>query len=354
MPTFAHQDLRRLGIDLLMAAEVPRAAATTVADHLVESGLRGHDTHSVLRFPQYVEMARSGKVKPDAPMTVVRETAFVAQVSGGWNYGQVTMNQAVELATAKATDAGFAVVTVRECNHVARLGHFAAAATAQNRIAIITSNGHGGDLCVAPFGGIARRLPTNPVAIGIPTGGAWPILLDMTTSAMSGGDMRWYRNWEKPLPAGNTIDHAGNPTRDVEAFYGPPAGAILPLGFLQSGHKGYGLSVVVDILSGALSGAGCSKENPPTTGNALFIAVLDVAAFLPLEEFFQHATALIDWIKSSPPAAGFEEILFPGENSHRIYLERSRTGLEVDGKAWDQIAELAAELEVALPLPVTA
>ena len=351
MPVFAHVDLRKLGREMMEAVGVPQPVATIVADHLVESGLRGHDTHSVLRFPQYVEAARSGKIDSSAEFQILHETNFIAQVSGGWNYGQVTMNAAVELATKKAANAGFAVVTVKECNHVARLGHFAAVATAHDRIAIITSNGHGSDLAVAPLGGIARRLPTNPLAIGIPTGRDWPILLDMTTSAMSGGDMRWYRNRGLPLPPGNTIDHAGEPTRDVEAYYGPPAGAILPLGFPDSGHKGYGLSIVVDILSGALSRAGCSQEYSPETGNALFIGVLDVASFLPLEGFRRHADALIDWIKSSAPADGFDEVVLPGENSHRIYLERSREGLEVDDKAWVEIAALASQLEVQLPPP---
>ena len=353
MARYGEGDLRQLGKSLLMAVDVPETVAGTVADHLVEAGLRGHDTHSILRFPQYVEMARSGKVRPHAAMTILQETDFTAQVSGGWNYGQVTMNEAVELAVRKSAKGGFSAVTVMECNHVARLGHFAAAAAAENRIAIMMCNGHGSDLSVAPFGGVARRLPTNPLAVGIPTPGDWPILLDMTTSSMSGGDMRWYRNHGKELPEGNVIDHVGEPTRDVEAYYGPPAGAILPLGFPQSGHKGYGLSIVVDILSGALSRAGCSKEHPSKTGNALFIAILDVAAFLPLAEFWQHTAGLIDWIKSTPPALGFDEVVLPGENSHRIYEERCRTGLEVDATAWEEITTLATDLNVALPSAVS-
>ena len=109
------------------------------------------------------------------------------------------------------------------------------------------------------------------------------------------------------------------------------------------------LALVIDVLAGALSGAGCSQADSTETGNALFIAVLNPEAFLPLEEFTAEVDRFIDWVKSSPPAAGFDEVLLPGENSHRIYQERSRRGIDVDTTAWEQSAELAEELGVELP-----
>ena len=130
------------------------------------------------------------------------------------------------------------------------------------------------------------------------------MILDMTTSMLSGGDMRLLRNRGEDAPPGMLIDAEGLPTTKVDAYYGPPAGAILPLGFPQSGHKGYGLSVLVDILAGSLSGAGMTQEAPERTGNALFIAVLKVAAFLPLDEFYAEVAGFVEWVKSCPPVPG--------------------------------------------------
>jgi len=350
MPRFAADDLRQLGKALLTAVGAAPDQAELVADHMVESGLLGHDSHSVLRYPQYVEMVRSGKVRLDAQLEILRETPWMAQVSGHWGLGAVTATGAMELAVSKAQAGGFSTVTVKDCNHVARLGRFAAMAAAEgNLIGAMCANGHGGDLAVAPHGGRERRLPTNPLAVAIPTSQEWPIVLDMTTSMTSGGALRHYRNLGAPVPEGCIIDGEGYATADVEAYYGTPPGAILPLGHPQAGHRGFGLAVVVDILAGALSGAGCTQADPPEAGNALFIWVLNVEAFGPKEEFLAETDRFIEWVKSSAPAAGFEEVVLPGENSHRILAERERQGMCVDAAAWAQISQLASELGVAAP-----
>jgi len=353
MPTFRALDLDTLARTCLDRVGVPQEDAALVADHLVEAGLMGHDTHSVLRLPQYVDMVRDGVVEPGAELEILTESDFGAQLSGRWNYGPVTATGAVRLALDKVADGAVAVVGVRDCNHVARLGRFTEVAAREDAICLMMANGHGGDWSVAPFGGRDRRLPTNPICCGIPTGGDWPIVLDMTTSMISGGDMRLLRNQGEDAPAGMIIDAEGKPTTKVEEYYGPPQGSILPLGFPGSGHKGYGLSVLVDILAGSISGAGMTQEAPERTGNALFIAVLKVEAFQPLQEFYAEVQGFIEWIKSCPPAEGFEEVLLPGERAYRRGLERRRDGLYVDEAAWEQIGELAAELGVELPVEVS-
>lgn len=352
MPRFRADDLKRLGVDLFSAVGVPPEEAALVADHLVEANLLGHDSHGVLRYPQYVGMVRQGTVRPGAPLEVRRANRCLALVSGNWNFGPVTATAAMRLALEMAPPA--AVVGVQQCNHVARLGRFAELAARQNRIAMILANGHGGDLAVAPFGGAARRLPTNPLCVALPTGRPWPLVLDMTTSMTSGGALRLHRNLGKPVPPGQLIDAAGRPTTEVEAYYGPPPGAMLPLGFPLAGHKGFGLAVMIDILAGALSGAGCSRAGPAPVGNGLFIAVLDIASFTPLDRFLQETEQFIQWIKSCPPATGFAEVLLPGEQAWRTSQQRRQQGLEVDESAWRQIAGLAAELQVELPDPLPA
>ena len=225
-------------------------------------------------------MVRKGQVKPGAELEILHDRGGVVQVSGGWNYGPVTATRAAELAIERARSHAIVAVTVRDCNHVARLGRFVDLIARQgNLIGVLCANGHGSDLAVAPYGGRERRLPTNPLAVGIPTRRDWPIVLDMTTSMTSGGALRDYRNRGVPAPEGSLIDGRGRLTTDVEGFYGDPPGALLPLGFPVVGHKGFGLALVIDILAGGLSGGGCSQADPPETGNALFFTVYDIAAF---------------------------------------------------------------------------
>jgi uncharacterized oxidoreductase len=353
MPRFQAADLKHLGFQFFTHVGVPDGEAQLVSDHMVDAGLLGHDTHSVLRFPQYTGMVRNGQVKPGAPLEILSEKGGVIQTSGGWNFGPVTATRAVELAIERAQSRALVAVTVKHCNHVARLGRFVdIVAREGNLIALLCANGHGADLAVAPYGGRERRLPTNPLAVGIPTKRDWPIVLDMTTSMTSGGALREYRNKNLPVPEGSIIDAAGRPTTDVEDYYGPPSGAMLPLGFPLVGHKGFGLSLVIDILAGGLSGGGCSQLDPPETGNALFLTVFDIAAFRDLAEFHEDVDEFIDWLKSSPPMEGFDEVMLPGEKSHRIYQERQCSGLDVDDNAWDQITALARELGIAVPDPV--
>ncbi len=353
MPRFQAEDLKRLGAGLFTHVGVPADEAQLVAEHMVDAGLLGHDTHSVLRFPQYTNMVRDGQVKPGAPLEILQEKEGVIQVSGGWNFGPVTATRVAELAIERARCRPLVAVTVKHCNHVARLGRFVDIIARQgNLIAILYANGHGSDLAVAPYGGRQRRLPTNPLAVAIPTKRDWSIVLDMTTSMTSGGALRDHRNKKLPVPEGSIIDAEGRPTTNVEDYYGPPPGAMLPLGFPLVGHKGFGLSLVIDILAGGLSGAGCSQADPPATGNALFLTVFDIAAFRDLEQFHDEVDRFIDWLKSSPPMEGFDEVMLPGEKSHRIYQQRRRHGLDVDDKAWEEIAALAGELGIAVPDPV--
>ena len=352
MPRFRALDLQSLAEQLLLRSGVPDGDARLVAQHLVEAGLAGHDTHGVLRLPQYVDMMRSGKVCPGAPLTVLTRTAGAARVSGGWNYGPVTATAAMDLALELTGESAVGVVAVCECNHVARLGRFSAIAAAAGCIGIVAANGHGGDLAVAPHGGCERRLPTNPLSVAVPTGHGWPLLLDMTTSVVSGGALRLWRNLGQAATAGTLIDAAGQQTTDVESYYATPPGAILPLGHPTAGHKGFGLALVVDILAGALSGAGCSQDDAPVTGNGLFVLALRIESFLPLPGFLAEVDRFIDWVKSSPPAPGFVEVIIPGEGAHRARNERLANGLEVDPAAWRQIAALADELRVPLPAPV--
>jgi hydroxycarboxylate dehydrogenase B len=352
MPRFAAEQLSELARELFICCGIPDADAALVADHLVEAGLSGHDTHSLLRLPQYVGMVRDGSVHPGAPLKVLADHRQALRVSGQWNFGPVTATAAMRLAIQRTRQAALTVVSVRDCNHVARLGGFAGLAAAERMIAVVMANGHGGDLAVAPPGGGGRRLSTNPLCVAIPTDVGWPIILDMTTSAVSGGQLRLLRNLGDPVAPHTVVDASGQMTTDVEAYYGPPPGALLPLGAPLEAYKGFSLGLMVDILAGALSGAGCSRAEAESSGNALFIAVLRVDAFVDFVDFAAAVGGIIDRLHANPPAAGSHGVSLPGEHSYLIRQERAQLGVPVDAAAWQQISALAAEYGVPLPQPL--
>lgn len=314
--------------------------ALVVARHLVEAQLAGHDSHGIIRLPQYYAHACEGKVDPGARVEVLRESPTTALLDGHYTWGQVTAMKAIELGISKAEENGIAALSLRNCYHVGRVGVYPLAAAERGFIAQVHCNGHG--VCrVAPWGGTEPRLATNPVAIAIPTRGE-PLLVDITTSVVAEGKVRICRNAGKEIPEGWVLDSEGRPTTNPADLY--EGGTLLPLGG-REGHKGYGLSIIVDLLGGALSGAGCGGMTEKV-GNGLFIQLTDPACFCEPDEFLDQVESFSEYLRSSPLKEGVEEILLPGEPEQRTAARRRDEGIEIDDGTWKQVLELAEELGV--------
>ena len=345
MAIVSHYRLQQFAAQLIEAVGSPSESAQVVASHLVSANMAGHDSHGVMRLPQYVVGLESGQIKQGAVVEVERETAASAVLNGNWGFGHVTAVEAMKIAMQKAREASVGLVTVHRSNHVGRLGAYPPAATDDDMIGILTNNGHGGDLAMAPWGGLGRILPANCLAAAFPSAGQFPVVLDLTTAVAAGGKVRVTLARGETMPEGWMIDHEGNSTMHPEDYVSEPKGARLPFGGLV-GHKGSGLAIVIDILSGALSPAGCSRENSEVTGNALFVQVINVEAFQPLEDFKNEVANFVDYVKSAAPAPGFDEVLVPGERSYRTKQERMANGIPVVDSTWEKIAEVAKKLDV--------
>ena len=342
MPNFTHDQLRKSSFEIFEAAGATNEEARIISDLLVESNLAGHNSHGVLRIPQYVRMIRNGDIKPGANIEIVQETQSTAVINGNWGFGQLVATKAVQVAIEKAHSCSISSVNVYNCNHIGRLASYALMAVEYEMIAIMMVNGHGGDQSVAPFGGIARRLGTNPIAVAIPTKDE-PFVLDITTSSVAGGKLRVKIARKEKLPEGWLIDSEGNPSIDPEVYFTEPCGALLPLGGAL-GHKGYGLSLVVDILAGALSEAGCSRANTPRLGNGIWACVINIESFTPIDEFKDRVQLLLEHVKSSPKAPGFNEIVIPGERSFGERRKRLEEGIFIEDETWQQIMETRRNL----------
>ncbi len=319
----------------------PTGDAAWIAHLLVLANLRGHDSHGVIRIPQYALAVKTGGIDPKSPVTIVAETGVTARLDGGRGFGQVVARRGIEVCIAKAKAAGLAAVGLSRTTHVGRLADYAEMAAAQGLVGMLWVNAvHG--LNVAPWGGAARRLGTNPHAIGIPGAGGPAMVLDFATSVVAEGKMRVKKNRKQQAPPGWFIDAQGRPATDPEIFYGDPVGSLLTAGE----HKGYGLSLAIEILGGILTGTGAAGPGPGLFANGTLMICLDVERFVPLPEFHAQVAALFGWVKSAPLAQGSKEILIPGEPEARLEAERRRDGVPVEEETWNQIEAVAAELGV--------
>lgn len=347
MPVVRPDELRRIAEGTLAAAGAPADEARIVARSLVAANLAGHDSHGVLRLPQYLAAIEAGTVVPGAAVEVVRESPVAAVLDAHWAFGQVAATHAAEVAIAKAEAGSLAAVAVRRSAHVGRLADYVELVAAQGMVGLMFVNGHGGAHNTVPWGGADVRLCTNPLAYALPTGGD-PIVLDISTSAVAEGKVRTYHIRGVPVPDGWLVDSEGNPTNDPGVLYAKPRGGILPMGG-NVGYKGFGLSLMVDLLAGALSGAGCSGPDAERGGNAFLIIALDPGAFAGREQFAAEADALLAWVKSSRLAPGAEEIVAPGEIERRQAERRRREGIPVDEETWRQLLDAAARAGIPMP-----
>lgn len=346
MPVLSHDVLLEISRRVVSAMGAPDDEAPMVADALVRANLAGHDSHGVIRLEQYANLVKSGGIVPGAPTEIVRESTSTALIDGHWNFGQVVAERAIGIASRKAREAGSATVTVRCSNHLGRLGEYTLQAAREGFAVIGCVNNHGRGSLVAPWGGTDGRLATNPISIATP-GPDRPLVLDITTSVVAEGKVRLKRNANLPVPEGWLINNRGEPTTDAGDLYTEPRGAILPFGGAV-GHKGYGLGVMVDVLAGALSGAGCSQSHTARLGNAMFFTLIDIEQFLPLSEFRGLVGVLEAYLRASPKAAGVSEIMMPGEIELREEERRMRDGIAVDSETWRQLVHTAEELGVSV------
>jgi len=329
---------------LAIAAAVPADLARLIAGSLVEASLRGVDSHGLQQLPFYLEQIASGRMDAHARGQVISESAGCLLFDGENGIGQgiaaVCCDHAVRLARAH----GIAIVVARDSNH------YGAAAFWTRRIA--ASGCIGISMCnagarVAPWQGREPRLGTNPISMGVPGPKTW--LLDMATTTVAFGKIIGAANkGEATIPSGWAMDADGVPTTDTATAL---HGLLMPLG----GYKGSGLAMMAEILCGVLGGGALAGEvgdlltsGPPRRISQMFLA-LDVARFIPLDEFSARMRRLVDEIKSSRPASGFDEVLVAGDPEWRMEEQRRRDGIPLTAGVWEQLQEWATKLGVTPP-----
>lgn len=351
MPNFHHQTLTDFAVDLFRAAGVSEDEANIVATSLVESNLHGHDSHGVIRVEEYIRLLQRGELVAGAELKVLTQTQALFAADGGRGFGQVQCHKLLQHVGAKAREQGIACGTLRNCGHVGRLGEWVELAAAEGLAGLISVNDNGVTYTVAPPGGTARRISTNPIALGVPTGGE-PLVLDMSTSVVANGKVRVARLAGEQCPLGWLQDAAGNPTTDPHVMLADPPGALLPFGGEQS-FKGFGLGVLFDILVAGLAGGFCPPaEKGVIECNNVLLALWDPARCAGQSHFLAEADKLIAFVRNTPVKPGVDRIQLPGDRSMSVRSERLRAGIPLPGDNWETLANLARELRVELPKSV--
>ena len=335
MPTLVPApDLKALAERILLAAGTPANNAQRVAQALVESNLVGHDSHGVLRLPQYVQGIQAGTLQPAGELSVVRDRPATALVDCGWTFGQVAALRGMQMAMDKAAVCGVGTIVLRHCDHTGRIGEYAVAAAQRGFIGQVVCNGSDPGGLVAPFGGSRRALGANPMAWAIPNGSDQPLFLDFATSVVAHGKLQVAADKNEDVPEGWIIDKHGQPTRRPQDQF--DGGAILPFG----GHKGYAMSVMIEAIGGALSGVGFPILPDYRWDQGTVLTAIQVEAFQSLAEFERLVAELGQRLKATPLAAGVEEILLPGEPEWRCRAQRLRDGIPLPQITWERLLEL--------------
>lgn len=347
MASFVMQRPERLEADI---ATVFRAAgsgereAGLIARHLVEANLRGHDSHGIGVVPTYLEGARHGRLVLNRRLETSLDAAGMLICDAGLGAGQVMAHDAMELGIARAREAGSCAVALRESHHVGRIGHWAEQCAAAGMVSIHFVNVVSGPF-VAPFGGTAARLGTNPFAAGFPRPGGDPVVVDFATSRLALGKVRVARNKGERLPEGVVVGADGRPTDDPSVMFTEPRGALTTFGE----HKGWGLQLACELLGAALVGApvqGGPQEKPGLV-NSMFSVIVAPERLGTAGPYAERLEQVARWV-TSENVAGPGAVLLPGMPERRTRAERLRDGIPVDRETWEQLVAAAAGVGVSL------
>ena len=336
---------------------VPEDDARTAATVLQAADLRGIDSHGVARLRSYFDMLKLGRIDPKPNITIVRESPSTATVDGGNGLGLVVGPKANAIAMEKARMVGSGWVTVRNTNHYGIAGYYVLEALKRDLIGWSMTNT---TKFVAPLWGAERMLGTNPIAIAFPGLEEPPIVIDMATSAVAYGKIEIAQRARKPIPLGWAVDRNGAPTTDPNAMI--DGGAQLPLGSdrERGGHKGYGLALMVDVLSAVLSGANWGPFTPPfalqqemparSVGKGIghFFGALRIDAFIEKDEFKRQIDDFIRTLRKTRPAPGTAGPLIPGDPEREAETIRLRDGIPLVTSVVEELRDISQQTRIPL------
>ncbi|MFO7825921.1 MAG: Ldh family oxidoreductase [Cyclobacterium sp.] len=355
---FEAQALREFMVGVFMYFDIPEEDALLATDVLAYSDEHGIDSHGVARLKTYVGLLQAGKINPRPKLKRIREKHAVVTVDGDNGLGLVIGPKCMQIAIEKARDYGSGSVAVCHTNHFGAAGYYPLMAVKHDFIGMSMTNTSKG---VAAFNGKEKMLGTNPVAMAFPTGSEPVVLMDFASSTVAYGKVEIAKRAGKKVPLGWCLDENGQGTEDPERMMN--GGALLPLGSNKdgSGHKGYCLAGMVDILSAVLSGANwgpfaipfaidnAGSEKKVGKGIGHFFSAWDVDGFREVQEFKEEMDAWIRTLRAAVPLPGESEVLIPGDPEWRAYQERMRYGIPLQMEVVRDLKVVAQATGIKMP-----
>jgi LDH2 family malate/lactate/ureidoglycolate dehydrogenase len=331
---------------LLEASRLPEDKARDVAQVLVEGDMMGHTTHGLQLLPSYLAELESGSMARDGDPQVIADAPAALTWDGRRLPGPWLVLRAMDEAKRRARRYGTATVSIRRSHHIACLAAYLKRATDDGFVMLLACSDPN-SASVAPFGGLDAVFTPNPLAAGFPTPGE-PVLIDISTSATTNGLTSRLNREGGRLPAAWLIDGHGQPTDDPAVLFKEPKGTILPLGGIDSGHKGFGLSLLVEALTGGLTGHG--RADPKEGwGATVFVQLLDASAFGGREAFERQMGEIARRCRASRPAREGEAVRLPGERGLALAREQSRHGVALHASIMPALEPWAKKLGVPMP-----
>lgn len=352
MPTVNDETLRAFAAAVMAKLGSNADESACVAQHLVEANLKGHDSHGVGMLPSYVSFANDGLVVPNQPLITVMDSGPIITFEGGRGFGQRVGRDAIELGIARAREQGAAIVALRNCSHLGRIGTYGEQTVRAGLTSIHFVNVADHAPLQAVFGGGDARLGTNPICIALPgkPGNSdeddW-VVLDMATSKIALGKARVARNQGVPVGDECLIDGDGRPTNDPTAMVDQRTGALLPFG----GHKGSGLAICCELLAAALTGGpSIQPAHPKRHGiiNNMLSIIIDQSVTHPGAAFFDEFKAIKNWVKAAPVAPAHDAVLLPGEPEKKSRRHRLADGISIDQMTYDELKNAASAAGMAM------
>ncbi len=343
MQRYDPEKIKQLAADIARAAGVRPRDAEVLADSLVEADVHGTSTHGISRLNIYIRRIQKGLIDPRAGLQIERRRPAVLAVDAGNGLGQVQAVKVLEHLTPLAREFGVAAAAIRRSQHFGTLSYYCNRAASQDMMLLATTSS---EPAMSPAGGSQAFFGTNPIGISFPTGKGFPVKIDLATSRVARGNIIAAQKKGESIPEGWALDPDGAPTTDAGR-------ALLGTVLTMAGHKGYALAMMVEVLSSVLSGAAVGAaigsmykdfDRPQNVGH--FFCLMDIAAFMDAAEFRRRMDAMIDAIKSCHRRPGVEEILVPGERSHRVALENRKEGIVVGEATLQELKTLCHELQI--------
>lgn len=338
--------LRNFGTIILQKVGVPRDDAQIVADSMIEANLRGVDSHGISRIKVYVDKIRAGAINPSGEIKILKDFNAIGLISGNDSLGQSTAYKAMNIAIEKARVYGIGAVGVQHTNHIGMASYYTLQAIEHDMIGLVLTNGSPN---MPPLGGRQAMLGTNPLALGIPSGKEAPYIMDIATSQASRGKIILAAKQGLPIPSDWAFTKEGLPTTD-------PNEALKGLVQPMAGHKGYVLSLGLDIMSGVLTGSryadkiphmyDFSKNEPQNIGN--WIQAVNIEAFIELDLFKERMDDILRVMKNCDREPGCERIYTPGEIEYETRIKRLQQGIPVSKEVADELNNLSKDYNISI------